>query len=296
MATYFYNEIKCQAKTAAGNACKNGAYFYTSTLDKHLCGVHSRKYSRVILKKKTLQKNDAIKILEKHAEICEEVARKNREKGRRGEVICTRIEMFGKPEQYEGFIKVFPNYRHGKRKDGLGIPSLSPMTLGPVKHGQPDLPDSKNLENFHQGNKVFMDEVLDGEITMQFYLDREEMYNDEIPHRHKKKRKVKTEFSIWVRKNGEELRNGYIESRQFYCGFYERLAREKDDFKKLVKMLNDGYNLQIVGYEGYHVNKSVEKLYLNPRCNFGHEIVLYIMLTESDPCKYPWIIHKTEEF
>ena len=30
--------------------------------------------------------------------------------------------------------------------------------MGPIVHQQPDLPPSQNLENFHQGNKVFSTE------------------------------------------------------------------------------------------------------------------------------------------
>ena len=62
-------------------------------------------------------------------------------------------------ESYDGFLKIFPNYRHENRTNGLGMSNLSPMKLGPVIHEQPHLPPVVNLGNFHQGNKCFRCEV-----------------------------------------------------------------------------------------------------------------------------------------
>jgi hypothetical protein len=58
--------------------------------------------------------------------------------------------MMKNPEHIEGFLKVFPNYKHQNRQDGFGCMKLSPKYLGPVDHGQPDLPPALNIENFHQ--------------------------------------------------------------------------------------------------------------------------------------------------
>jgi hypothetical protein len=38
----------------------------------------------------------------------------------------------------------------------------------------------------------------------------------------------------------------YIESRQFYCNFYERFALKDENFRKLKQMLKDGMNLQVI--------------------------------------------------
>jgi hypothetical protein len=35
--------------------------------------------------------------------------------------------------------------------------ALSPMKLGPVMHGQKDVPPATSIENYHQFNKVRMD-------------------------------------------------------------------------------------------------------------------------------------------
>ena len=66
-----------------------------------------------------------------------------------------------------GWWPIFPNAKHGGRTDGAGCPSLSPKIMGPIDHGQPSLPPAQNLENLHQGNKVFPSEAVDshGEAT-----------------------------------------------------------------------------------------------------------------------------------
>ncbi len=53
------------------------------------------------------------------------------------------------------------------------------------------------------------------------------------------------------------------------------------------------YNSQICGYDGYHVNKSIEEHYRDVSCPFGHELVLYSLLTTD---KYPWTKYTTEKF
>jgi hypothetical protein len=82
-----------------------------------------------------------------------------RENERRGDVIVTKLRMMKSPEYNKGFLKVFPNFKHQGRKDGYGCKKLSPMFLGPVQHGQPGLPPSENIENFHQGSKCFEEEI-----------------------------------------------------------------------------------------------------------------------------------------
>ena len=81
----------------------------------------------------------------------------NKEKKIKGDVILTKLIMRKEPQHINGYMKIFPNSKHGGREDGLGIPELSPMLLGPVKYD--GIHDCLNLENFHQGNKVFPNEV-----------------------------------------------------------------------------------------------------------------------------------------
>jgi hypothetical protein len=214
---------------------------------------------------------------------------------KRGSVIVTKL-VGHTPEDHPGYLKVFPNNKMQNRKDGFGCCSLSPMRLGPVNHGQPGLPPCLNLENFHQGNKCFALEADDNEEPAPLFDEmRLAYYEDKEPHRHKYKGK-KPLYSVWVDKQGKIHKVEYITSRQFYCIFYERLTENNEDLKKLRQMLDDGINLQIVGYDGRAVgHRSIEQEYLDPAAPFGHELVLYTLLTHK-PEDYPWRKYKTFDF
>ena len=233
----------------------------------------------------------------------ENCARENRLKNKHGNVVCYKMKMMKDVEYKKGYLNIFPNYKHLNRKDGLGMPSLSPKAIGPIVHNQPNLPIAKNLENFHQGNKVFSDEVDEnGNPTNAFFTTQKNMYNDEIPHRHKKNAtKINGQnkniplYSIWILQNGTKQRVLYFESRQFYSNYYERHVKNDANYLLLCDKIKNGYNLQICGYDAYIVEKTVEDHYLDISRPFGHELVLYTMLThkESD---YPWRKYKTYNF
>lgn len=140
-----YGEERCTQEK-----CKNKGYYSVS--GKVFCGVHSKKKDRTELKKRDKKSTELLNIQKKEREIQEirEAQEANKNEGKKGEVILTRLFMMKPPEDTKGFLKVFPNYKHQNRSDGFGCASLSPKFMGPIKHGQPGLPDSKNLENFHQ--------------------------------------------------------------------------------------------------------------------------------------------------
>ncbi len=320
MDTY-YGEKNCTALYKSGKnkgkSCNNFAYYMDN--GNILCGVHSRnikdrKKLPVNPNKDKLRKAN----LKERAILVEKAAVKNNNKGKSGHVICSKMRMMKAVDHYDGYKKVFPNFRHQNRKDGFGCKSLSPKSMGPIDHGQPNLPPSKNLENFHQGNKVFPCEVdEDGNPLSSFYDMRIAMYNDSEPHRHKVLGDPKAKsskggnknvplYSIWRRKNGKEVRKTYLESRQFYCTEYERIALKDENFLSLKIMLKNGYNLQICGYDAYNVDEvpspeeghlpsKLEDCYLDVSRPFGHELVLYTLLTVESK-DYPWRIHKDEDF
>ena len=125
------------------------------------------------------------------------------------------------------------------------------------------------------------------------------MYKSSIPLRHKYDRKTLKQFnkniniplfSIYYTENGEEKRYNYLQCRYFYCHYYEKLAKKEKDFKILVNYIQNGYNLNIVGYDGYNVTTSLWDMYNDISKPFGHEMVLYTILIEKDPNKYPWNI------
>jgi hypothetical protein len=202
-----------------------------------------------------------------------------------GKIILSQMKMMKKIEYQDGFLPVFPNRKHQNRKDGFGCSSLSPMKLGPVNHKQPGLPPAQNIENLFQGSKVYPQEMEGDEPSPLFYENRLKFYEDEEPHRHKFPGNIPS-FFLWVSPTGEELRLTYIESRQVYCQFYEKLASEKEDFRKLVQMKEEGMNLMICGYDARPLQvEDVEKEYLDPNQPFGHEKVLFCMLIGVQPWK-----------
>jgi hypothetical protein len=289
-----YGEILCQK-----GECKNKAYYLCN--GKYVCGVHSRNKEREQLKKFSKKEERKIKEEKRDKEKgeIEEARLINIKESKVGQVICTKLRMMKAPEDIAGFIKIFPNFKHKNRSDGLGLPSLSPMSLGPVEHGQPGLPMAKNIENFFQQSKCFQEEVdEEGEPTKLFYRNRLKGYQDEVPHRHKYIGKEKNKniplYFVWVDKEEKEHHLDYITSRQFYCNFYERLAKEEPDYEKLRKLREKGYNLQIIGYDGRDV-EDLEEAYLDKSYPFGHELVLMSMLVLEEK-DYPWRKYKTFDF
>lgn len=323
----YYGETTCCAMKKDGVGCDNKAYYTVnnnnnkinnmkdSKKDKnYLCGVHSQKMVREKLPKNPNKQNIKNDLLDIHEKLIENVAIKNKINNIKGNVVCYKMKMMSEVLLKDGYLNIFPNFKHLNRKDGLGIPSLSPMSIGPIQHNQPDLPVSLNLENFHQGNKVFPDEVDDSNNPLpSFFKTQIDMYNDATPHRHKvnahkiikkenkkgdkkeKKNKNIPLYSIWVLSNGDKVKLSYFESRQFYCNYYERATAHNPDFLLLKAKINDGYNLQICGYDAYDVIKSPEEHYLDTSRPFGHELVLYTMLV-LDKSDYPWRKYKTFNF
>ncbi len=290
----YYGTIPCQGTTGKGTECTNKAYFKVK--DEHLCGVHSKKCTnRVELPKNPQRgKQKEEKLEEENVEI-ERYRQKNVKKGLRGKVTCVKMRMMSEVEYLPGYLRVFPNFKHENRKDGFGCKSLSPMSLGPIEHGQPGLPDSLNLENFHQGDKKFEFETM-----KEFKKKRKEMYLDLVPHRHKYDRALLKkqndninvpECSIFRDEEGEDKCYTYIQSRYFYCHFYELLAKQTKCYTELREMLQDGYNLAIFGYDAYPPSDDIYSDYKDPARPFGHELVLYCLLNIEEPSEYPWNIY-----
>lgn len=302
MKRVYFGEDKC-------HLCPNKAYYENN--HKIYCGIHcsKKKYpSRQSLPKRTKLEYDEIfkKRMEQEQKDIDEQQAINQSNKQLGHVIVTKLKMMKEPEHHKGYLKVFPNNKHQNRKDGFGCSSLSPMRLGPVHHNQPNLPICKNIENFHQGSKCFKEEAIleNGQYvpSLLFYKNQKKFFLDDVPHRHKYKGINKENpniplFFVWIDSSGKEHHLSYVESRQFYCYFYEQLARQTEDFKKLKTMRNNGINLQIIGYDGRSIHiEGIETEYLNPLKPFGHELVLYTLLMIDDPLMYPWQKYKMFNF
>jgi hypothetical protein len=142
----YHGQTKCMQLN-----CNNRAYFKSQGF--YMCGVHSKRDTKRKELPKMSQKQKKQRTEEKlkvENEQIEGARKENLENGRKGRVIMSKLRMMRNPEDIPGFLKVFPNYKHQNRQDGFGCKSLSPMSLGPVEHGQPNLPNAMNIENFHQ--------------------------------------------------------------------------------------------------------------------------------------------------
>ena len=278
-------------------ACTRKAYY--SDNDGHVrCGYHSDRNKRQKLlvnpKRAVLRQ----KALVEHQENVKLIAEEHKKQGKRGTVTCTKMRMMQNPDLQKGQLLVFPNNRHDNRSDGFGCAALSPMRLGPVKHKQPALPNALTIENYHQYNKHFPQL----ETMEKFRKLRTQGYQDPVPHRHKydsaKIRAINKSYvngvntpvySIHLDATGKERKYTYVESRFFYCYWYETLAKQTKDYVNLVKMLDQGYNLNIVGYDAYEPREDdLYTHYCDASRPFGHEMVLHSLLVIQDPRDYPW--------
>lgn len=126
-------------------------------------------------------------------------------------------------------------------------------------------------------------------------------YLDPIPHRHKFTPEVMKKIALSGDQNknvplysihrtiqGEERQFTYIQSRYFYCHFYEVLAKRTEDYRRLCQMKADGINLLIMGYDAYPVTQDLYTHYCDESKPFGHELVLYTLLIIDNPREYPW--------
>jgi len=309
----FYGEEPCSSLKPSPSGCQNKAYYWVPGDQRLSCGVHARDPdTREELPKRSLKSQRKLveEKRQKENEDIQQAAEANLEAGRMGHVIVTKLRMMKAPLDVKGYRKVFPNFKHGNRTDGLGMPELSPMSLGPVNHTQPGLPAALHIEGQHQAAKVFPAYQKNGKPTKEWYETRLAMYLGP-PKRHHPGAKSATGskniplYSIWVLPDGTEQKLSYIESRQVYCTYYERLAKETKSFRRLKRLRENGVNLQIVGYDGYDLEltpemqedrkvmkKVFEKYYLDDSKPYGHELALAsLLLLEEDD--YPWRKHTT---
>lgn len=292
----FWGEVKCSQIMRNNKQCTNMAYFHIQGVP--FCGMHARKDDK---HRENLPRNPMEFMLrrmelERQRDEIHAYQLENKKLNYRGSIILQKMFMLKTVPYTTGYLNIFPNYRHQNRIDGFGCASLSPKSIGPIYHNQPNLPPALNLENFHQSNKLFPNEVLpDGSISQQFFTTQLKFYTDPEPHRHKQKGVIPV-CSIWISKDGSLQKISYVESRQLYCHFYEQAVVQLEDFKTLQNKVKDGFNLKICGYDATPLrpDETIMDAYLDDSKPFGHEMVLYTLLTSSPP--FPWHVHKTLDF
>tara|TARA_R110001632_G_scaffold211680_1_gene337233 strand:+ start:1665 stop:2864 length:1200 start_codon:yes stop_codon:yes gene_type:complete len=164
----------------------------------------------------------------------------------------------------------------------------------------------KNIDDFDQEDTEIPESKVPriDQIKDLFFENQKLWFLDSTPHRHKSKELC--HGWLWTRKDGSQKLFKYVESRQFYCNFYERLVVKEKEYKRLKNLVKKGLNLIIIGYDGLDIEdygkktdtfkEKIEKLYLDRTRPFGHELCLVTMLAFENPEDYPWRKYKTEEF
>lgn len=187
-----------------------------------------------------------------------------------------------------GRIPQLPKY---PSPPGIPMRELSPMFLGPVEHGEADLPPANNLENYYQFAKVYPQEVDEsGTIKEEFYHRRRASYQSS-PMRHKFPGSLERPlYSLY-----QGRRHDYLGGRTIYCRLYAQLVGRA--LSKLRELRKDGYNLRICGYDAFpftSAGKDYATLcaefaahYADLEKPFGHEAVIAALLYLR-AVDYPW--------
>jgi len=312
----YHGAVPCQAKYKHGGACRNLAYWSVQSGDaRYVCGVHSTAGKRRKLDKDPNAARDRDLEIARQNALATQAAAANKAAGKPGDLRGYKMRMMKPVDRTDGYTNVFPNYRHQNRRDGLGCKALSPMCLGPVEHNEPGVPVSKTIENYHQFSKVFVCEV-DQETRApleSWFKLRDEAFADPTPRRHKyplnelykmmkaigaPTRNIPL-YALHVAPDGEKRRYSYVESRWFYCHWYERLAKQTAALAILRAKLSAGVNLTICGYDAFDPDRedgkitpaSLYKHYVDESRPFGHELVLITLLAVEDPAEYPWNVY-----
>ncbi len=304
MSITYYGEKECESFVqSTKKKCTNYAYFISN--NTLMCGVHSKKdKNREKLPTNPNKKQMEEDLLKEREKEIENSAKLNKENGKIGYVIVSKMFMMKNPEYVKGYLNVFPNYKDQNRKGGFGCMKLSPKSLGPVIHNMPGLPPANTIENYHQFSKFWKFELDDDSNILEKYKkERIKAYKSLEPMRHKYDTKTLKqynkninipEFSMYYDKDGNEHRYNYLQCRYFYCHFYQLLVVKENDFKELKEKIKNGINLNISGYDGYSVSDKLYEHYLDTSKPFGHELVLYTMLVQENSSQYPWNIYYEE--
>lgn len=269
-----------------------------------------------------------------HLRTVERQAAENRSFGRSGSIVVTSLHGLSNPNLRAGYKQVWTHPKHGNQPgiecitlnpvrlhamdhtekmvkkwktkvvDAATLPlSPSGTIVYPSGFQLEDLPPAFSIENYHQCTKVFAQELQPGTSNpcSTFWQLLQQGYEDGIPHIHplpaaeiKHKSKNSPIFSLRTNDQGVWRRFSHVESRFFYCHMYEKRVARKAEFTFLQNQIARGYNLEVMGYDVYPVTESLWEHYLDSSRPFGHELVLYGMLTESDPHQRPWNRYRQE--
>lgn len=236
---------------------------------RYICGVHTLKNKPFkALPNLTRQQQDAI--YSSHRMTL-------KQDGVRGNISVGRLYMLRNPPLIDGILYIFPNRKSISRRDGVGMPQLSPMCLGPCvniplcgENGVLNTP--LNIENYHQLRKIYPQELdhppsggsvprtvdttksdrLTADLPSVEKLKKmlNEWFSEPRPMRHKFKGQSSVVCSIHLDENEKLHTYTYVQARYFYCKQYEWLAPNTEDWEKLLNIIDAGTDVRIMGYDG----------------------------------------------
>lgn len=162
---------------------------------------------------------------------------------------------------------------------------LSPLYLGPVEHEEMDgegnaLPPALSLEQLWRSCAVHKEDIgQDGKPNAQWHERRRDAFTQPL----KSGKRRSGEAPIYWFWRGQQL--GLIEARkEIYCHLYAALVVETELYRELNLLVQQGFNLQLFGYEAYDFieqGKSLLEAIEDREASFGHEFVLYGLLTRD---------------
>jgi len=192
--------------------------------------------------------------------------------------------------------------------------ALSPMVLGPIDVYEKIIPvrdaptgihpgfvqvgtdqycQATNLENYWQSSKIYNIDLDQPNLSVigcdpssvltRSFLERRALFmQDPKPHR----RTVPKKKGYPVASYFDGSIFSYVQARIYYILLYEQLAQQTSAYWELVQMLQQGQNIQILGYDGRDVEPTVEAMtreMYSTDLPFGHELVLTCMLAGIRP-------------
>eukprot|EP00927_Polykrikos_kofoidii_P054556 TRINITY_DN48967_c0_g1_i1.p1 TRINITY_DN48967_c0_g1~~TRINITY_DN48967_c0_g1_i1.p1 ORF type:complete len:258 (-),score=43.12 TRINITY_DN48967_c0_g1_i1:213-986(-) len=212
----------------------------------------------------------------------------NKAKGSRGLVHCGRVWR-GQPKQdmpcRDDSMSIFVSAGKGQIGTALSpftvhVPGelMSWATVDGTPGGDP-LPGPQKLELVWQAAKVSK-----GESWKAYLARRVGIYAKKVP----KRRYIEKGSAIGGACFGgeEDKLVEYVPSRVFYCTAYEKAVSELPEMKLLKALVDDGFNLLLLGPDGHPIEaggKHIRRAYADPSVPFGHERVLVAMLRGERP-------------
>lgn len=283
---------------------------------KYMCGRHARLYDPA---SSPLPINPMKKIIEQqvtrmHMRLCEQAAEERKRDGKMGSVFLGKLAAGKRRKPISGVMDVFPNNTSTYREDGWAFPELCAQKIGPIYHEDPKTYPAKKLGNFKSGCDVYAFEN-DEETQLPkaiWWQRREALFDDYTPRKSKFRNEELALISMtnigaplysyhWNMFEPDESKRKFekfsiVESRQFFCHFYEKIVQFYSSFIYLKNQMFNGYDICICGMGAYPTSATVEAIhaaYRNPCKEFGHEMTLFTMLVLWDrPFLYPWRVYR----